>query len=389
MRIVDVCAFYSPQGGGVRTYIEQKLRIGPELGHEIVILAPGDDHSVIEHGPMARIITIPSPRLPFDRKYWYFGDEPALHAALDALDPDFVEVASPWRSPHYVARWPSSKQRRAAPRSLVMHHDPFSVYAYRWLEPWLRRETIDRQVDFFWQHMRELGQAYDRVVCANRELQGRLARGGVAGTALHPMGVDTALFRPDRRDPAMRRRLLEICDLPEDAHLLIGAGRFCAEKRWPVVIDAVMRASLTMPIGLALFGEGGAQKRLAKHIAGNPHIQLVSPERDRVKFATILASADALVHASTSETFGMAPAEARACGVPVIVPDEGGAADHARGGAGLTYRAGNALAAAEAILALLSDPSPRPVQPALTMRDHFAALFADYERIVEGERQVA
>jgi alpha-1,6-mannosyltransferase len=26
MRIVDVCAFYSPQGGGVRTYIEQKLR---------------------------------------------------------------------------------------------------------------------------------------------------------------------------------------------------------------------------------------------------------------------------------------------------------------------------------------------------------------------------
>ena len=84
MKIVDVCAFYSPQGGGVRTYIEQKLRIGPELGHEIVILAPGDDHAVIEHGPMARIVTIPSPRLPFDRKYWYFGDEGALHAALDA-----------------------------------------------------------------------------------------------------------------------------------------------------------------------------------------------------------------------------------------------------------------------------------------------------------------
>ena len=384
MKIVDVCAFYSPHGGGVRTYIEQKLEIGPELGHEIVILAPGDDHAVIEHGPMARIVTIPSPRLPFDRKYWYFGDEPALHAALDAQDPDFVEVASPWRSPAYVARWPGS-----APRSLVMHHDPFSVYAYRWLEPWLRRETIDRQVEFFWQHMRELGHAYDRVVCANRELQGRLARGGVAGTALHPMGVNTALFRPERRDPAVRRRLLEICDLPESAHLLIGAGRLCAEKRWPVVIDAVMRASLTKPIGLVLFGEGGARGRLTKHIAGNPHIQLLTPERDRMKFATILASADALVHAGTSETFGMAPAEARACGVPVIVPDEGGAADHARGGAGLTYRAGNALSAAEAILALLGDPAPRQTCPSQTMHDHFAALFADYEHIVRGERQVA
>ena len=156
-----------------------------------------------------------------------------------------------------------------------------------------------------------------------------------------------------------------------------------------MVIDAVMRASLTKPIGLALFGEGGARGRLAKHIAGNPHIQLLAPERDRQTFATILASADALVHAGTSETFGMAPAEARACGVPVIVPDQGDAADHARDGAGLTYRAGNALAAAEAIVAQLTDPRPRQAFPAQTMRDHFAGLFADYEAIVAGERQVA
>ena len=25
MRIVDVCAFYAPQGGGVKTYVERKL----------------------------------------------------------------------------------------------------------------------------------------------------------------------------------------------------------------------------------------------------------------------------------------------------------------------------------------------------------------------------
>ena len=73
MRIVDVCAFYSPQGGGVRTYVEQKLRIGPALGHEIVILAPGDEDAVIERDPGARIVTLKSPRFPLDRKYWYFN----------------------------------------------------------------------------------------------------------------------------------------------------------------------------------------------------------------------------------------------------------------------------------------------------------------------------
>ena len=62
MKIVDVCAFYSPKGGGVRTYVEQKLAIGPELGHDITILAPGDKHEIIVRGPNARIVTMPSPR---------------------------------------------------------------------------------------------------------------------------------------------------------------------------------------------------------------------------------------------------------------------------------------------------------------------------------------
>ncbi|MBW8753145.1 MAG: glycosyltransferase [Sphingomonadales bacterium] len=384
MRIVDVCAFYSPHGGGVRTYIEQKLTIGPQLGHEIVILAPGDRHGVIEHGPGARIVTIPSPRLPVDSKYWYFADEPALHAALDRLEPDFVECASPWRSPSFVARWPGP-----APRALVMHHDPFSVYVYRWLEPWLRRETIDRQVEFLWRHMRVLGASYDRVVCASHDLRERLARGGVANTVLHPMGVDTALFHPLRRDPEVRRQLLELCGLPESAHLAIGVGRLCAEKRWPVVLGAVTTASLAAPIGLVILGEGGALGRITKHIAGNPHIHVLAPERDRARFAAILASADLFVHASTSETFGMAAAEARACGVPVVVPDLGGAADHAQGGAGITYRAGSAPAAAEAILKQIARPPMRRVARAETMHGHFARLFADYESVAGAMQRVA
>ena len=119
MKIVDVCAFYTPRGGGVRSYIEQKLRIGPQLGNEIVVLAPGERAGVTDYGPGARIVTIASPRFPLDRKYGYFDDEAALHAALDAERPDVVEVSSPWRSPVMVARW-----RGAAVRSLFMHADP-------------------------------------------------------------------------------------------------------------------------------------------------------------------------------------------------------------------------------------------------------------------------
>ncbi|MFC0683849.1 glycosyltransferase [Novosphingobium clariflavum] len=373
MRIVDVCAFYSPQGGGVRTYVEQKLRIGPALGHEIVILAPGDEDAVIERDPGARIVTLKSPRFPLDRKYWYFNEAPRLHAALDALAPDFVEATSPWRSAGLVADWASP-----TPRSLVMHADPLSAYAYRWLGDVFSRQTIDRQFSMFWQHLRRNSRRYDYVVCANSDLSRRLDEGGVSRTVTIPMGVEANRFSPLHRDPALRARLLADCDLPESAALLLAIGRLAPEKRWPLVIDAVSMASQQSPIGLVMLGEGREQRTILRHIAGNPHVRLYEPERDRAAFARIMASADGLVHGCEAETFCMTAAEARASGVPVIVPDAGGAADHARGGAGRTYAAADVHAAAEAIRSVVRE-RPRPAATARTMDEHFGDLFAAYE----------
>ncbi len=376
MKIVDVCAFYSPKGGGVRTYVEQKLAIGPELGHDITILAPGDKHEIILRGPHARIVTMPSPRFPLDNNYWYFDDEEALHSRLDELAPDFVEVSSPWRSPSFVSRW-----RPEVPRAVIMHADPLSAYAYRWFGAVFSRETIDRSLEPFWEHLRQLGTAFDTVVCASSELRDRLKVGGVDNTSLHPMGIEPGVFSPTRRDPAMRARLLELCDLPESAHLLLGIGRLAAEKRWKLVIDAATAAGYERPIGLIILGEGKQRHQLKRQIGGNPHIQLMKPVRDRAQFATILASADALVHGCEAETFCMAGAEARASGLPMVVPDRGGAADHALGGGGLTYAAGDADAASAAILQVLDWPTRPNVSPPRTMMDHFAGLFAEYEAI--------
>lgn len=384
MKIVDVCAFYTPHGGGVRTYIDQKLKVGSELGHDIVIIAPGDQSSVIERGPRARIVTLPSPRFPLDRRYWYFSDEAAVHAALDAQAPDMVEASSPWRSASMVARWPG-----AAPRALIMHSDPLSAYAYRWFEPVLSRRTIDQQFERFWSHLRELGETMDRVVVANARLEARLIEGGVANVALHPMGVEADTFSPDRRDPTLRRHMLKLLDLPEEATLLLGVGRLSAEKRWPMVVEAVAAAGAHAPVGLAIFGVGQSKRRIINAIGGNPHVRLMAPEKDRARFAAILASADALVHGCEAETFCMAAAEARASGLPVIVPDDGGAADHAAGGAGATYRAASAPALAIAIDHFIKAPIVPPPPQVVTMRDHFEALFADYARLVAARRHPA
>jgi len=77
--------------------------------------------------------------------------------------------------------------------------------------------------------------------------------------------------------------------------------------------------------------------------------------------------------------------------VPVIVPDRGGAADHARGGAGIAYKAGNALSASQAIVDMVTGQMPvtANVPQPVTMEDHFARLFADYASIARAPRRAA
>jgi alpha-1,6-mannosyltransferase len=385
MKIVDVCAFYSPRGGGVKTYVGQKLALAQRLEQDVTILAPGDKDAVVEFGPGARIQTIASPRFPLDRKYWYFNNERALHAALDSLSPDFVEASSPWRSPLMVANW-----RPEVPKALILHADPLSAYAYRWLEPLVSRETIDRRFVRYWDHLRQLGRLYDAVVCASEDLASRMKAGGVENVVTVPMGVEAQRFSASKRDPVVRASLLAQCSLGPDATLLVAAGRLAPEKRLPMLVEAVTVAGRNRPVGLVIFGEGREDTNVLRSVGGNPHIRLFRPERDRERFASILASADAFLHGCEAETFCMTAAEASASGIPVIVPDRGGAADFAEEEMGWSYRAADHLDLVRAILALPDCFAARSGgSAARAMDDHFEALFAIYQRLSTSELSLA
>ena len=391
MKIVDVCAFYSERGGGVRTYIERKLAAGPRLGHEIVILAPGRESRIEYRSEQARIVYIPAPKFPLDKNYRYFGDIEVLHRALDHERPDFVEASSPWRSAEMVARW-----QGAAPRALIMHADPLAAYAYRWFQPLASQPLIDRGFGWFWRHLLRLDQSFDTIISANSSLSQRLIDGGLRGVRTEPMGVEPGIFDPAHRDEALRTGLLSLCSLGPDAVLLIGIGRHAPEKRWPMVIDACVAAGYDRPVGLLLIGAGREGAKVRRVIRGNPHIQLLRPLENRNTLARVLASADALIHGCESETFCLVAAEARASGLPIIVPDRGGAYDQVLRGEGESYSAGSAAAAAAAISRLVDGDfaacrarAAIQAQTVRTMDQHFAALFGHYEMLTSSVRRAA
>ncbi|HWJ69630.1 MAG TPA: glycosyltransferase [Sphingobium sp.] len=382
MRIVDVCAFYTPHGGGVKTYVERKLAAARPGVEEVIILAPGARDAVIHEAPGGSIRTIKAPLLPLDRRYRYFQDEVALHAALDALAPDIVECSSPWGSPAMVARW-----ERDVPRALIMHADPLSAYAYRWFGHVASREMIDKGFDWFWRHLRKLDESFDLVISASPGFSARLVEGGMTGVHTIPMGVEAGLFDPARRDSDLRARLLARCGLGPEATLLVALGRHASEKRWPMVFDAVTAAGYQRPIGLVLFGDGRSRSRVFRAAEENPHVHLAAPVTNRQDLATILASADALVHGCEAETFCMVAAEGKASGLPIIVPDEGGASDQFVEGQGARYKARSAAALAAAIADFLAgDPVGARLRATAaagavpTMEAHFETLFNLYAR---------
>ncbi|HET9511027.1 MAG TPA: glycosyltransferase, partial [Sphingomonas sp.] len=138
--------------------------------------------------------------------------------------------------------------------------------------------------------------------------------------------------------------------------------------------------------GLILLGQGVDHQKLARQVANSPHIRLFRPVYDRLRFARIMASADALIHGSDAEPFGLVALEAVASGLPLIVPDEGGAYDIAASPFAETYRARDARSCAAAIgrlfrrdPAILRAACRHAAASVRTDRDH-AALLVDYYR---------
>ncbi len=385
MKIVDVCEFYSPTGGGVRRYINQKLGLAARFGHQLTIIAPGAE-TRIEKAHGGTIAWIKSPHLPFDRNYRMFWSAQPVWDALDQLKPDLVEGSSPWRGGWLAARWPGK-----AVKVFFMHADPVAVYPQTFLGGLLGPERVDRLFAFFWNYLNRLNSNYDAAIVTNPALAERFAGFGLENIQVAPFGVERSKFSPAFHDATARREMLATCGLEDDAALLIAVGRHHPEKRLRKIIQAVSRAQGMRKIGLYIAGDGFLRAWVERWALNAQHVYVAGQINDPEQLATVMASADALIHGSAAETFGLVLAEALCSGTPLIVPDAGASATFAGPDYAETYRAGDAADGAAAILRLLSGDrkaQSRAAQVAadarvFTVEQHFERLFEIYERIVQ------
>lgn len=384
MRVVDVNEFYSPTGGGVRTYLDRKMGIMADLGHELIVIACARENRVEERIGGGLIYWVKSPPLPFDKNYGLFGRAEPITRLLDELRPDVVEVSSTWRPAWIVGNWQSD-----ALKVFFAHNDILSAYPQRWLDGFATPEKVEQMCAVYTRYMARFLTKFDAFVTNGPALAKAYARRGLRVDASMPLGIERSHFSPDLRDEKLRTTLLAQLGLPPEGLLLLGLGRHHPEKRWPVVIDAVEAAGADIPVGLIMLGDGIQRAKIEERVAGSPHIKLFRPVYDRPQFSRIIASCDALIHGADAEPFGLVASEAMAAGLPLIVPDEGGCAEIADPLHAELYRARDARSAADAIRRLHArEPSILRAAARVaaakvrTDRDHAIDLMAYYEGLL-------
>lgn len=388
MKILDISEFYSEDGGGVRTYVEQKFVAARLHGHSVVVIAPGGEDRV-QKTDGGKIIWVKAPVLPFDHRYHVFWSRKAIDDIVAAEKPDLIEGSSPWRG-----GWIAARQPAMIPKAMVVHQDPVLSYPHMLFATTFAPESIDRKFSWFYRSYARMQAHYDLTIVSSDWLADRLMAQGMRRPTPVRFGVEVARFIRARPSAAMRARMLAACGVVDPgATLFLSVCRLHPEKRVSLMLKAFEIASKRAPMALFHAGDGPRRKVMQALAQTIPGVHLAGPVRDRDELATMFASADAYAHACPNETFGMTVAEAMAAGLPLVAADEGGAGELARPEFSERFASNDVDAMADALVRMCARDAAWRQKAGAAARaeapstaDHFRRLFSAYEHLVDVRR---
>jgi alpha-1,6-mannosyltransferase len=303
MHLVDITMFYAAEGGGVSTYLNAKAQWLARRSHfQHTILSPNVETC---GDAVPALVRIPAAGLPGFHGYRMPLSVSGPARLLEAASPDLVEAGDAGHCAWAALRM---RKRYKVPAVAFYHSDLPRLVQPR-LGRWIARGTCH--------YLANLYRQFDLVLAPSRVMVEQLEEMGVRGAVHQPLGIDSSIFHPDRGDETLREHL----GLDPETRLLVYAGRFTAEKKLHVLVEAVRK--LGARYHLILVGGGGAGAELPRA----PNVTVVPFERDQRQLARLLASCDVLVHPGDCETFGLIVLEAMACGLPIVGTNGGGVAE--------------------------------------------------------------
>lgn len=331
LHICDVNNFYSSSGGGVRTYHTHKLEYFRSTQRARYTLFVPSDRDAIEHDAdgITRI-HLPATPIPGAAHYRYIAHPGPLRAHLKRLQPDIIEVGSP-----YIAPWVVRAAARGLRTRVVgfWHADYPRAYFKRYVGQ-VHPLLGDAAHAIGWWYARQTYGHYDATLAAADCVVSELWERGIPRVFQTPLGVDTERFHPRHRDEALRA---SVGASDPDRPVLFFPHRLIEEKGLSNLLAAFPRIHAAHKPVLVFAGVGPGKPKLDAFLAQQADTHYLGYIDDPALMGRWYASADAVFALSAFETFGLSAAEAMASGNALIAADEGAAAElvHKSGGGAL------------------------------------------------------
>jgi glycosyltransferase involved in cell wall biosynthesis/GT2 family glycosyltransferase len=348
-----VITSYSGELGGMELRMAQEVRFLQRAGYAAMLalrpfagLAAWSQQLATEQVPVAAF----EPPTFFEqwagRRRQLWRAHWLAPARLRAFRADLVHVAFCWT--HYGASALWLAARCQLPTVVSVHNAFPHADVDRWHQPLLRQAFAGVRGVYA---VSETAMAHFLAM-----YQPYLPTG--AKLAVIPNPVDVARFRPDADARYATRARWGI---PQDALVIGSVARLSPQKQPATVLALFGMLRKQFPnLYLVLAGRGPLEQRLrmqADRMGLTSHLVFTGFVDD---IAALMPALDLHVLLSRNEGFGIATAEAMACGVAVVATDVPGNADILRdSAAGMLVAPGNIKPSVPAIAALLADPDRR------------------------------
>lgn len=303
MNVCIVTETYPPEVNGVAmtlSRISQGLR---RQGHEVTIVRPRQS-SEAQNASYAHETIVPGLPLPgYDGLRFGLPCRRKLRKVWEKRPPDIIYAAT---------EGPLGQSAINAAEDLKIpvtsgFHTNFHEYMKHYKLP-----ILERMVGGFLKktHNRTL-----RTFAPSQDVIERLNEMGIKGTRLLGRGVDTELFCPSKRDPALRQRWGVD---NESGVVAIFVSRLAAEKNIPLAAKAFERIRQRHPdVACVFVGDGPERTKLEKK-----HSDFIFAGMQKGEdLARHYASGDIFVFPSITETFGNVVTEAMASGLVTLAYD--------------------------------------------------------------------
>lgn len=339
LRIGVVTETYPPEINGVAFTVARWVEGLRRRSHVVQLVRTRQgDQDAPASGDCPETLRLPGFRIPGYPQLQ--GGWPARRAVLAQwrlARPDLVHIVTEGPLGYSALR---AARRLSIPVSTSFHTN-FQQYSRHYRIGWLAAPIMA--------YLRHFHNQGVQTLVPTGELAEHLQSLGFRRTQVLARGVDTSLFSPHRRDPALRERW----GVAPRSLAVLYVGRLAAEKNLELAIAAFQSIRRVRPDArLILVGDGPMTSRLrARHPAF-----VYCGMRQGEDLANHYASADLFLFPSLTETFGNVVLEAMASGLAVAAFDYAAARAHVEPGlSGLLAPFGDADAFVVAATALARD----------------------------------